>query len=157
MPKQRRRHSSASMPEGTTARRRRGKGTTARNIELYSSAYRIAWKRISSLRKREQPNIALRLHASIRRQLKKGATDPRSIATEALKAVDEGTGRGTPKPRRCRSRHFPRRAGSTFDWAANSVPDWRPFFLVCEKNFGTPTRRMRCWCRANTKTKEQPC
>ena len=49
---------------------------TARNIELYSLAYRLALKQISKLQKREQPNIALRLHAPIRRQLKKGATDP---------------------------------------------------------------------------------
>jgi hypothetical protein len=79
------------MPKGTTARRQKGKGTTARNIELYSSAYRIAWKRISSFRNREQPNIALRLHDFIRHQLKKGKTDPLSIAAEALKALDEGS------------------------------------------------------------------
>jgi hypothetical protein len=97
MPKQKRRHASASMRKGTTARRRRGKGTTARNIELYSSAYRIAWKRISPLRKREQPNIALRLHDFIRHQLKKGKTDPLSIATEAVKALGESEP-GTPKP-----------------------------------------------------------
>ena len=78
MPKERRRH-----------------GTIARNIELYSSAYRIAWRQISPLQKREQPDIALRLHASIRSQLKKGATDPFSIASEVLKAIDEGTELGT--------------------------------------------------------------
>jgi hypothetical protein len=49
-------------------------------------AYRIAWKHISPLQKREQPNIALRLHDFIRRQLEKGKTDPLSIAAEALKA-----------------------------------------------------------------------
>jgi hypothetical protein len=74
---------------------RRPKRTTARNIELYSSAYRIAWKQISALRKREQPDIALRLHASIRSQLKKGATDPFVIASEAFKAVNEKTHPGT--------------------------------------------------------------
>ena len=82
-------------PKGITGQkrkrtiRRRPKGTSARNIELYSSAYRIAWKEISRLQKREQPNIALRLHASIRRLLKKGATDPSLIASEALKALEE--------------------------------------------------------------------
>jgi hypothetical protein len=60
-------------------------------------AYRIAWEHISPLQKREQPNIALRLHDFIRRQLKKGKTDPISIAAEALKAVDEGTEPGTAK------------------------------------------------------------
>ena len=69
--------------------------TTARHIELYSSAYRIAWRQISPLQKREQPDIALRLHASIRSQLKKGVTDPFSIAPEVLKAIDEGTELGT--------------------------------------------------------------
>jgi hypothetical protein len=69
--------------------------TTARNIELYSSAYRIAWKEISPLQKREQPNIALRLHASIRSQLQKGATDPLFIAADALKALNEKTHPGT--------------------------------------------------------------
>jgi hypothetical protein len=72
-------------------------GKTAGNIDLYSSAYRIAWKQISPLRKREQPNISLRLHASIRRQLKDGATDPLFIATEAFKALGESEP-GTLKP-----------------------------------------------------------
>jgi hypothetical protein len=83
----------ARKPKGITERkrttRRRPKGTSARNIEIYSSAYRIAWKQISRLQKREQPDIALRLHSSIRSQLKKGATDPYLIASEALKALDE--------------------------------------------------------------------
>jgi len=73
-----------------------GWGKTAKNIELYSSAYRIAWKDIPLRHRREQPDIALRLHASIRRQLMKGITDPRVIATEALKAFNERTETGTP-------------------------------------------------------------
>jgi hypothetical protein len=68
---------------------RRSPGTTARNIDIYSTAYRIAWKQISSIRKREQPDISLRLHASIRRQVNKGATDPLLIATEAFKDLGE--------------------------------------------------------------------
>jgi hypothetical protein len=68
---------------------RRSPGTTARNIDIYSTAYRIAWKQISSIRKRQQPDISLRLHASIRRQLNEGATDPLFIATEAFKDVGE--------------------------------------------------------------------
>ena len=88
-------------PKGITAQkrkrttRRRPRGTSARNIEIYSSAYRLAWKQVSPLQRREQPEIALRLHASIRSQLKKGATDPFSIASEVLKAIDEGTELGT--------------------------------------------------------------
>jgi hypothetical protein len=72
-------------------------GKTARNIELYGLAYRIAWNQISPLRKREQPDISLRLHASIRRQLKDGATDPLFIAIEAFKALGESEP-GTLKP-----------------------------------------------------------
>jgi hypothetical protein len=37
-----------------------------------------------------QPNVALRLDGSVRRQLKRGATDPLLIATKALKAVNGG-------------------------------------------------------------------
>jgi hypothetical protein len=61
----------------------------AQNIELYNSAYRLAWKHISELQKRVNANIALRLHDSIRRQLKEGAIEPLFIASEALKALDE--------------------------------------------------------------------
>jgi hypothetical protein len=84
----------ASKPKKTT--RRRPWGTTAQNVELYSSAYDIAWKQISPLQKSEQPNLRLWLHASIRRQLKKGARDPFSIAFEALKALAEKSDGGTP-------------------------------------------------------------
>jgi hypothetical protein len=74
-----------------------GWGKTAKNIELYSSAYRIAWKQISPLRKREQADISLRLHASIRHQVKRGTIDPLVIASEALKALGENEP-GTLKP-----------------------------------------------------------
>jgi hypothetical protein len=84
------------MAKRATARRPRG--TAAQNVELYSLAYHIAWKQISPVRKREQPDISLRLHASIRRQLNEGATDPLSIATEAFKALGETSEPGTPKP-----------------------------------------------------------
>ena len=60
----------------------------ARNIELYNLAYSLAWKHISEHQKRD-PNMARRLHDSIRRQLKDGATAPLFIASEALKALDE--------------------------------------------------------------------
>jgi hypothetical protein len=81
----------ALKPKRKTARKRtivlRKTGNLGQNIQLYGLAYRIAWKRISALRK--HPDIALRLHASIRSQLKKGATDPLVIASEALRALDE--------------------------------------------------------------------
>ena len=68
----------------------------ARNIELYNSAYRLAWKLISERQKRERPDIARRLHYSIRRLLKDGETEPLFIASEALKALEESEP-GTPK------------------------------------------------------------
>jgi hypothetical protein len=67
----------------------------AQNIERYNSGYRLAWKHISELQKRVNPNIALRLHASIWRQLKEGARDPFSMAFEALKALAERSDSGT--------------------------------------------------------------
>jgi len=60
----------------------------ARNVELYNLAYELAWKNISEYQKRKQPEIARRLHDSIRRQLKDGATEAVFIASEALKDVD---------------------------------------------------------------------
>jgi hypothetical protein len=63
-------------------------GGVARNIELYNSAYSLAWKHISEVQKREKPNIAARLHDSIRREIKKGATEPLFIASEALRDVE---------------------------------------------------------------------
>ena len=61
------------------------KSETARKISLYSSAYKLAWLQIPSDEKRARPDISLRVHASIRRQLKDGATDARHIAFAALK------------------------------------------------------------------------
>ena len=60
----------------------------ARNIELYNSAFSVAWKHVSELQKRGKPNIASRLHESIRLQITKGATEPLFIASEALRDVE---------------------------------------------------------------------
>ena len=83
----------AIKPKRKTARKKtivlRKTGNIGQNIQLYGLAYRIAWKQISSIRRREQPDISLRLHASIRRQLDEGATDPLFIATEAFKDFGE--------------------------------------------------------------------
>jgi hypothetical protein len=65
-----------------------GRMGLAQNIEVYNSAYRLAWKHVSELQKREKPNIASRLHDSIRLQIKKGATEPLFIASEALRDVE---------------------------------------------------------------------
>ena len=60
----------------------------ARKIESYNLAYQLAWKHISEDQKRKQPDIAQRLHDSIRRQLKEGATEAVFIASEALKDAE---------------------------------------------------------------------
>ena len=52
------------------------------------SAYRLAFKHVSELRKREKPSIASRLHDSIQRQIKTGATEPLLIASEALRDIE---------------------------------------------------------------------
>ena len=75
----------------------------ARNIELYNSAFSLAWKHISERQKRERPNIARLLHDSIRGQLKDGATDPLFIASEALKALEESE----PEPPKAESAKQP--------------------------------------------------
>jgi hypothetical protein len=58
---------------------------TARKVELYSRAYKLALRQISSTQRREQPDISLRIHASIRRQLQARETDAHVIASEAVK------------------------------------------------------------------------
>jgi DNA-binding transcriptional regulator of glucitol operon len=64
----------------------------ARNIERYNLAYKLAWKHISELQKREYPNVATFLHDDIRRQLQEGAVEPVFIAAEALKNIEKMTG-----------------------------------------------------------------
>ena len=66
-------------------------------VQLYGLAYRNAWGRISPHQKRDQPDLFSRLHASIRRELKEGETDPFLIASEALKTLDEEAKPGTRK------------------------------------------------------------
>jgi hypothetical protein len=63
----------------------RRKGEAARRIEIYSAAYKLAWEQIPRAERRARPDISLRIHASIRRQLKEGAMDPSGIASAALK------------------------------------------------------------------------
>ena len=64
----------------------------ARDIELYQLAYRLAWPYVSEFQKNADQDIALRLHDAIRRQLKKGSTEPVFIASEALKDLDKPDG-----------------------------------------------------------------
>jgi hypothetical protein len=61
------------------------KGESARRIEVYSAAYKLAWEQIPPAERRTRSDISLRIHASIRRQLKDGAMDPIGIASAALK------------------------------------------------------------------------
>jgi len=63
--------------------RRNTTGETARRVELYSLAYKLARGQIPPTRRR--PDMFLRIHASIRRQIRAGETDARVIASEAVK------------------------------------------------------------------------
>ena len=62
-------------------------GMIGRRAEIYGSAYKLAWKLIPPAERRERPDISLRIHASVRRQVKEGAMDPLGIASTALKEV----------------------------------------------------------------------
>ena len=64
----------------------------ARSIELYNSAYRLAWQKISEHQKREQSDVAQRLHDSIVRQVKEGASFDALIASEALNELTDVSG-----------------------------------------------------------------
>jgi hypothetical protein len=63
------------------------RGPTAQRIELYGTAYKLAWLQIPPDQKSARPDISLRVHASIRRQLKAGAIDAHTIAFTALKDI----------------------------------------------------------------------
>ena len=78
MPKRKPRH-----VDETKTWRRSTTGETGRKIELYSLAYRLARGQIP--RTRIRPDMFLRIHASIRRQIRAGETDARVIASEAAK------------------------------------------------------------------------
>jgi hypothetical protein len=65
----------------------------ARKIESYNLAYRLAWEHISEHQRREHPDIAQRLHDSIRRQVSEEATEAVFIASEALRDIDKGVPR----------------------------------------------------------------
>jgi len=68
---------------GKTKTWRRTTGETGRRVELYSLAYKLARGQIPPMRIR--PEMFLRIHASIRRQIRAGETDARVIASEAVK------------------------------------------------------------------------
>jgi hypothetical protein len=73
------------LPRGLeTAVNSKAMARIARSIDLYNSAYRLAWQHISEQQKREQSDVAQRLHESIARQLKEGASLDVLIASEAL-------------------------------------------------------------------------
>jgi hypothetical protein len=56
-----------------------------RRAELYGSAYKLAWEQIPPAERRARPDLPLRVYASIRRHVKEGAIDARTIAFTALK------------------------------------------------------------------------
>ena len=59
----------------------------AHSVELYNSAYRLAWQKISEDQKRERSDMAQRLHDSIAHQIKEGASVDVLIASDALKEL----------------------------------------------------------------------
>ena len=65
------------------------KSETARRIVLYGSAYKLAWEQVPPDQKRWRPDISLRIHASIRRELKAGSKDPHAIASAALEDIQD--------------------------------------------------------------------
>jgi hypothetical protein len=65
-----------------------GMAEIARDIELYNSAFRLAWQHVSD-HQREQSNVARRLHDSIRWQIKEGASVDVLIASIALNELAE--------------------------------------------------------------------
>jgi len=80
----------------------------ARNIELYQLAYKLAWPHVSEFQKSADPNIALRLHDSIRHQIRQGLAEPVLIASEALKDIDKLNGQidnDEKSPTRTAGRH----------------------------------------------------
>src|SRR5262245_17296375 len=62
-------------------------GEITRNVELYSLAYKLAWKHISEDHKLQKPDIARQLHDAIKRELKEGASEAAFIASEVLKDI----------------------------------------------------------------------
>ena len=58
-----------------------------RRVELYGTAYKLALEQIPPDQKRAQPDISLRIHASVRRQLKAGVVDAHRIAFAAVEDV----------------------------------------------------------------------
>ena len=79
----------AQRAEVTKVWRPNRKNEIGRKVELYSAAYKLAWQQIPPLLRSERPDIPLRIHASIRRELKGGTTNPKAIAFAALKDVHE--------------------------------------------------------------------
>jgi hypothetical protein len=80
MPK---RKPAAHVGETKTRQRTYIQGGIARRVELYRSAYKLAQEQLP--RTRIRPDTFLRIHASIRRQIRAGETDARVIASEAVK------------------------------------------------------------------------
>ena len=65
----------------------RQQSAIGQRVEIYGSAYKLAWEQIPPDERRARPDMSLRIHASIRRQLKAGANNPNAIAFVALKEI----------------------------------------------------------------------
>src|SRR5262249_21568169 len=92
--------------KGTWRRNRRSK--TKQELELYSAAYRLAWEQVPAFHRRERPDIPLRIHSSIRSQVKAGAENPHRIAFAALKELHERSDPNSHYPQHEIPLNFPR-------------------------------------------------
>jgi hypothetical protein len=61
----------------------------ARSIELFNSAYKLAWEHISKHAEMNHPDIAQALGRSIHDQIKVGATDAAAIAAKVVRNLME--------------------------------------------------------------------
>jgi hypothetical protein len=62
-------------------------GEITRKVELFNTAYRLAWKHIPE-EKKLKPDAGCCLDIAIRRQIKSGADDAVFIASEVLKTFE---------------------------------------------------------------------
>jgi hypothetical protein len=67
----------------------------AQQIESFNLAFQLAWKHISEEQKHKQPNIARRLHDSIKCQIKEGQRKLFSLPPRRLRILTEANDAAT--------------------------------------------------------------
>ena len=108
---------------GKRATARRPRGTAAQNVELYSLAYHIAWKQISPVRKREQPERFQRAPLDAERR-----QDLRQIARRAQRkqAVPGHEPHGLGGGRTSSRERYRSRTATALGCYEVGEPDWVP-------------------------------